>query len=343
MNKRFLKIQNKLLPELIEIAEKRNNILKEIQHSQPVGRRNLAEKLNESERSIRNELDFLKEQRLIEITSAGTILTQEGKDLLNGLVDYIKSLKGISNLEEQVEEILGIKVLIVPGAHNPHYNKNELGRFAARELKKIINKSTKPLTLAVTGGTTVAEVANNMIWDGLKRPITVVPGRGGLGEDVEIQANTIAATFAKKLGGTYRMLHVPDNLQESTLQEILQEPQIREVLDLLASTDILMHGVGTAQEMAERRDLEESELDFLAEKEAVGEAFGFYFDKEGKIVYTTNSVGLRLDDLKKDDLLVVAVAEGEEKARAIISVVSPDYQDILITDEKTARKMLELK
>ncbi len=342
----FFKIQNKLVPELIAIAERRYNMLREIQHSQPVGRRNLAEKLCEAERTIRKELDFLKSIGLVVITAAGATLTNEGFELLKELVDYIKIIKDIGELEEKVREILDIsQILIVPGSQESEYNQQDLGRFAAGELKNIIEdreEQDKPLIMAVTGGTTMAEVADHIIEDGRKRPIIVIPGRGGLGEDVEIQANTIAANFAKKLGGSYRMLHVPDNLQEATLNQLAEEPQIKEVLELLAQTDILIHGVGTAKEMANRRRLAGDEFAYLKEKGAVGEAFGFYFNEEGEIVYTTTSVGLKLDDLTQDKLLVIAIAQGEEKARAILSVVSPKYHDILITDEKTALEILEI-
>lgn len=343
---RFLQIQSKLLPELIIIVEKRYNILKEIQHSQPIGRRNLAERLGEGERSIRNEMDFLKDLRLIEVTTAGATLTDAGHELLADLVDYIKVVKGLSDLEREVQRILGIsQVLLVPDSHEAEYNRRDLGRFAANKLKKIIvDKVAREgqITIAVTGGTTVGEVANTMEWDGKKRPVTVVPGRGGLGEDVEIQANTIASLFAKKLGGSYRMLHVPDNLQEATLHSLIQEPQIKEVLELVDTAKVLIHGVGTAEEMAKRRGLAFKELELLEAKGAVGEAFGFYFNEAGEIVYTTTSVGLKLDDLERNDLLVIAIAQGTEKARAILSVVSPDYHDILITDEKTAQEMLEI-
>ncbi len=343
---RFFKIQNKFVPELIDIAERRYNILREIQHSQPIGRRNLAEKLSEAERTIRKELDFLKSIGLVVITSAGATLTTEGFNLLKDFVDYIKIIKDIGELEENVRKILGIsQVLIVPGSQGSEYNKQDLGRFAAVELKKIIKdheEHKKPLIMAVTGGTTMAEVADHIIEDGRKRPIIVIPGRGGLGEDVEIQANTIAANFAKKLGGSYRMLHVPDNLHETTLNRLASEPQIKEVLDLLVQAKILIHGVGTAKEMANRRRLAKEELSFLEEKGAVGEAFGYYFNEDGEIVYNTTSVGLKLDDLTNDKLLVIAIAQGEEKARAILSFVSSRYHDILITDEKTALEILEI-
>ncbi|MGM0410778.1 MAG: sugar-binding domain-containing protein [Bacillota bacterium] len=39
---------------------------------------------------------------------------------------------------------------------------------------------------------------------------------------------------------------------------------------------------------------------------------------------------------------VIAVAAGKEKAKAIISAVSPKYQDVLITDEKAAKEIIKI-
>ena len=49
---------------------------------------------------------------------------------------------------------------------------------------------------------------------------------------------------------------------------------------------------------------------------------------------------MNVKDLKNIDK-VIAVAAGKEKAEAIIAAVSPDYQDVLITDEKAAREILK--
>lgn len=187
------------------------------------------------------------------------------------------------------------------------------------------------------------EIAKSMGGARLQGQLIVIPGRGGLSERMEIQANTIAATFADKLGGTYVMLHVPDNLQESTLQSIMREQEVREVLDLLAKANILIHGVGTAREMAERRRMRSEEIARLEEVGAVGEAFGFYFNRAGEPVYSTTSIGLRLDDLAKKNMEVIAIAEGENKAQAILSVVTPQYHDMLITDELTANEILKIR
>src|SRR5690606_8709489 len=105
-----------------------------------------------------------------------------------------------------------------------------------------------------------------------------LPIWGGLGEEVELQANTIAAAIAKQLGATYRMLHVPDDLGEEAMSTIAMEPKIKELIELIRSARIVLHGIGTAEEMARRRGLPKEQVAILEERQAVGEAFGYYFD-----------------------------------------------------------------
>ena len=62
------------------------------------------------------------------------------------------------------------------------------------------------------GLTTLAAVARMMPADSKNRDVVFVPARGGLGEKVENQANTISAEFATRAHAQYRLLHVPDQL-----------------------------------------------------------------------------------------------------------------------------------
>ena len=70
---------------LASASPRRYDILKNIYHNQPVGRRILSEKLNIGERSIRTETAFLKEQGLIEIHSSGMIITEDGRVVIKKL------------------------------------------------------------------------------------------------------------------------------------------------------------------------------------------------------------------------------------------------------------------
>ena len=80
--KSIIELQKKLLPDLLSIIQKRFHILQYIGAMEPVGRRSLASTLGLTERVLRSEVDFLKEQKLLFSTSAGMGLTDEGKDLL---------------------------------------------------------------------------------------------------------------------------------------------------------------------------------------------------------------------------------------------------------------------
>ncbi|MFO7814472.1 MAG: sugar-binding domain-containing protein [Halanaerobiales bacterium] len=336
----LLKIQKKLVPELIKVAEIRYNILKEVFNHQPIGRRTLARKLDLSIRSVRKHLDFLYDKRYIKITKSGTVITENGEDFLHELDRYMKEIKDIANLEDKIESILGInKVMIVPEEKDSEIINKEIGRFTSRFLKELIKDDD---IIAVTGGSTLAQVAETMLFTEEPREVTVIPGRGGLGEKVEIQANTIASKIAKKLGGKYKLLHIPDDITQESLTMITNEPSVKKTLDQLQQSNILIHGIGTAELMSSRRDMDESEIKKLKDKGAIAEAFGLYFNEEGQVVYSTASVGLSMTDLKNIDK-VIAVAGGVDKARAIISVVSSRYHDILITDEITAREIISIK
>src|SRR5690606_15248719 len=75
---------------------------------------------------------------------------------------------------------------------------------------------------------------------------------------------------------------------------------------------------------------------------AVSEAFGYYFDKDGKVVYHIRTAGIQLEQVQKASV-ILAVAGGRSKAKAILSYskIAPE-QTVLITDEGAAREIIEL-
>lgn len=335
---KIILLHQKIAPEIIPVILVRYQVLRTIRFLQPIGRRSLAEHLHLQERRIRNEIDFLKEQKLVEALAAGMRVTSEGELLLWGMEDYIREIQGLSILEQKIAESFSVeKVKIVPGNADEDENvKKDLARVTAEYLNSHLQEGA---ILAVTGGTTLAEVAAVLSHSATKRNITVVPARGGLGEEVEIQANTVAANIAKGLGASYRMLHVPDDLQTETIQSIVNEPKIKEVLDMLGKANIVLHGIGSAEEMARRRGMTPEKIDDLLQKGAVGEAFGYYFDRDGKVIHTTSSVGLQLSDLKHI-AEVVTVVGGKSKGLAVQSVLANSPRKVLIIDEGVARELV---
>ena len=335
MWKKIASLHRKIAPELIAVIQQRYEILRNIQYSEPIGRRALATELGQSERVIRAQVDFLKNAGLVEFTPIGMTITTEGQLMQSNLSEYIKLLHGLTMLETELSEKLGIKqVIIVPGDSeiNPMIAK-ELGRTTANLLAQYLND--RNMIVAVSGGTVMANVAEAIHFT--QPTVTVVPVRGGLGTQVEYQANTVAAIMATKLGGKYRMLHVPDGVSEEMISAIYADnSNILSVTEMIKKADVLIHGIGQAQVMAVRRGCDDEFVAQLISSGAVGEALGHYCTLTGKNIYITSSVGLQLNDLA-DIGLVIAVAGGRKKAEAIVGVISAGGQDVLITDESAAR------
>ncbi|HEX3030932.1 MAG TPA: sugar-binding domain-containing protein [Bacillota bacterium] len=332
---KLINLQEKMVPELIGVLERRYNILRSIYFSQPIGRRVLAARIGLGERLTRSDTDFLRDQKLITTDPAGMWVTPEGEQIIRELEAFIHMVRGLNVLEQQLAEKLNIsRVLIVPGDSTTDETvKQKLGQAAADYLRRNLSEGA---VVAVTGGSTLLELAEAMPAGGSFESVLVVPTRGGLGEQVELQANIIAARLASRLGGSYRLLHVPDNLSGEVLEVLSQDPGVKEVLEDIARTDIVVHGIGTAVGMAIRRGLSQEETTRLLAKGAVSEAMGSYFDTAGREVDQVGSLGLTYHNLQQVSQ-VIAVAGGSAKAEAIRSVVSNRPRQVLVTDEGAAR------
>lgn len=334
----LLEIQKKLIPDAIQMMQKRYQVLQYIRIMQPIGRRSLANQLAITERVLRSEVDFLKDQGLIDVTASGMVLTFEGNRLLDQLEEVMKEVQGLKVLENRLKEILNLEEVIIVSGDSDYDSivKQEMGRATVAQMKKRLRKND---IVAVTGGTSLVAVADMMTPEFKGLNISFVPARGGLGENVDNQANTICAKMADKAKGDYRMLHVPDQVSDETYASMMGEPSIQEVLALIKAPNMVVHGIGDAKTMAERRKTKPEDLKAIIEKEAVGEAFGYYFDHKGTIIHKVRTMGIQLEDLKTIEC-VIAVAGGASKARAIEAYMKLNHDTVLITDEGAANALI---
>ena len=337
----FVQLQKELFPDLTNVLRKRYMVLRHIMASGVIGRRLLAVTMNMSERVLRAEVDVLKAQGLIQITNSGMTVSELGLELLQEIQPLARELFGLCELESQICRAYGLRqAIVVPGdSHTSPWVKKELGRAAAQVLSSIM---TAHDVIAVTGGSTMAEVATH-----LKRPSVVgcedikfIPARGGLEERVELQANTIAAVMAKNIGAQYRLLHVPDVLSEHAYASLQQDPNVQKILYFMSKARIVFHGIGDAIEMARRRKLSLDVIENIYHSGAVAEAFGYYFNHEGKMVYRMRTLGMCFSDIKRAQV-IVGVAGGKNKIDAIQSFLRVGQQHILITDEAAAEGIVQ--
>ncbi|WP_080585669.1 sugar-binding transcriptional regulator [Clostridium beijerinckii] len=334
----ILELQKKIVPELVNTLEKRYNVLRTIFHNQPIGRRMLADMLNVGERTVRTEIGFLKEQGLIEINTSGMTVTSEGVEIIHKLNDFIHEIKGLSEVEKKIQSSLNLKkVIIVPGdvEENPLVLK-DLGKACANYVKDVLKDNS---IIALTGGSTLKEVVEAFPRVTNLSQIQVVPARGGMGKKVETQANTLAATLAKKLNGTYKMLHISENLSLDIIGTLLKEEAVKVVIDTIHKADVLIYGIGNAVQMARKRGVPQQEIDNLINNGAVGEAFGCYFNKDSKIISETTAIGIKINEARKIKTHI-AVAGGKNKVESIIATEYNDNDGVLVTDEAAAKGIL---
>ncbi len=334
----LLEIQKKIIPQVVEIMERRYSILRQISLSEPIGRRGLSNILDISERIVRSETEFLKEQELIDVAVSGMTITQEGIKLLESLKDTMNDIMGLSTLQEKVKDKLGIKkVLLVPGSfeENPSLLK-DVARCGADYFLSVLKDGD---VVSITGGSTMLEFANNIKTDRKYNKVTIVPARGSMGKEVEIQSNNVVATTSKKLHSKYKLLNIPDELGEETMKKIIQEPEIKNTLEYINKTDILVFGIGKAEEMAKKRRIPEGKVEEIVSKGGVGEAFGHYFNEYGEIVCRLNTVGIDLNTFKntKENIAIFA---GTRKADALIAMTNINKNIVLITDEESAHTII---
>lgn len=337
MDNSYDEILRGIVPEIIDLLERRYNILRAISYNQPIGRRLLAEYLSLGERIIRGEIDFLKKQRLLYANEHGVSLSPECELLMDNLGALVHKMKGLASLEKYLANMFNIsKVIVVPGnADECNDVLNEMGKAAGVFVREILEDN---FIVSVTGGTTMAAIANNIPQGVSKKDVLVLPARGGMGEDLGLQSNTIAASMAKKLFASYRLLHVPDYIQDGAFEKLFENQKIEEIINLNKKANVLLHGIGIPEVMAERRDIDYAWVCETAQKKPVGEAFGNYFDEDGSVVFETHTVGPTLDDLVKIDK-VIAVAGGKSKAKAIMAVLKGLSVDVLIIDQGAAEKI----
>lgn len=335
----IIEIQKIIAPEISDIIEKRYSILLTIKYNQPIGRRNIACLLGETERWVRSELDILKKKNLIKVQPQGMSVTEAGEEILKQISIYIEELKGLSMLSRNLETMLGVKkVIIIPGdcEKRPEVLM-EMGSKAFECIKGCISDKS---IIAVTGGTSTMAVAENAKSVG-KKEVIVVPAVGGNPGSHSTQANAVAEKLAAKINASYYPLYLPQNINEEMLKIMLTDINISKVVELVSRADVFIFGLSTFEQIAKKRKLDEETKIYLQRKGAFAEAFGYYFDNEGKFVHKSGSIGIKIEGY--DNITTaVCIAGGVSKAEAIIAINNGKKKNILVIDEKAGEQMYNI-
>ncbi|MFK0689698.1 sugar-binding transcriptional regulator [Mesorhizobium sp. IMUNJ 23033] len=291
--------------------------------------------LTQSEVAKRLGLTSLKAHRLI------TKANQEGlvKVYIDGEVSECVAL------EDQLSGRYGLHYCeVVPNFDSEDLPLKALGIAGAQFLKREIERGEGTL-IGVGHGRTLAacvEYLPRISADGVR----FVSLLGGLTRKFSANPHDVIHRLAERTGAEAYVMPVPmfaNTAEDRTV--LLGQKGISEVFDLARSADLLIAGIGTAEREASlvaTGMIEKGEMEETRGNGAVGELLGHFFDAAGKPVATT--VSSRALALAREDIAnrrIVAVAGGKVKVRAIKSVLEGRYLRGLITDERTARSLVE--
>ena len=339
MDTSILSTLSEIAPDLMEDMELRTLVLERVAALEPIGRRALAARLHLAEREVRAAADALKSAGCLTQSASGMELTAKGQHLVEAARTVSRGRRTLTTVELALSRKLNVeRVCVVRGDADLDAGVlTETARAAARQIRFLLQDAQ---VLAVTGGRTIALTAEAL---SLAAPmdITVVPAQGGVGGGVKTQANTLAERFAQKLGGDHRLLHLPDGLSGAAAEELGRLPQVREALELVRHADVILYGIGRADELAQRRGLSPTERDALLAEGAVAEALGFYFDAQGRMVGTGASLAFHPEEIGRKNR-AAAVAAGRGKAQAILAVCAHHPHKLLVVDEGAALRIMEL-
>jgi len=148
--------------------------------------------------------------------------------------------------------------------------------------------------------------------------------------------------FAERTGGAGYFVPAPFFVDSVEDAEVLRGQRVvQSVLDLARKTDLILIGIGNLRNTPA---IYEAERRTLAKLGIVGEVLGQFLDRDGQAVrcdMAQRSISLRLDELR--GRTVTGIAEGTDKAVAIRATLRSGLLSGLVTDETTARAVLDTR
>lgn len=246
-------------------------------------------------------------------------------------------------LEREIVERFALSdAVIVPDAEDA-----ALERVAQAAADHLAALRPVPRTLGVSWGRTLTAVADALP-EGWAHGVSVVQLNGGVSLNRRSGgAAGLAMTIAQRAGGQATLLPSPAILERvETKQAIEADRTVAGILEQAAAAQAYLYSAGPADASSahvENGYLKPADVEELARRGAVGDVLGRYIDADGNIVdpqLDARTVGVSLDRLRtaKQAIFVTAGSAKHDIAR---TVVTSGLCSVLVTDETTARALLE--
>ena len=237
-------------------------------------------------------------------------------------------------------------VEVVPSDPDSSSTVIGVAQAAAAEIERRL-RSPSPIVMAIgTGRTLKAAIEQLSPMEASQHKIVSLTGN--IAPDGSASYYNVIFNMADTVKA--RMFPMPLPVIASSPEEremLLRQPMVKETLALAARADITFIGIGDLGPDAPLYldgFITEPELKALQKAGAVGEIVGWAFDAQGRMVEgLTNDRVASAPMPSREQSLVVALAMGEKKLPGTMAALNRRLVNGLMTDERTAVKLLAAK
>lgn len=249
---------------------------------------------------------------------------------------------GVRETASKLARALGLKhCYIVPGIQAA----NSAGNLGAG-VERVVQAAIKNMNLEVGDGLIISSglAMHNISRMNLPQLTGVVisPAVGGLAEpESRYQTSEIARGLARRTASTYIPLFAGVMPSEPLFEAMKEDPAYQQISYLWSTAKGALVGIGSK---TSGRSSLASAIPKKALQDAECDICLHFFDETGtELPFPGHERTIRipLNDLKRIPH-VVALAIGDDKVAPIITASKTEVLDELITDERTATKILEL-
>ncbi|NDR58451.1 sugar-binding transcriptional regulator [Aliiruegeria sabulilitoris] len=169
---------------------------------------------------------------------------------------------------------------------------------------------------------------------------------GGLTRNFSANPHDVMHLLAEKTHAHAYVMPVPFFANTVEDREVLlAQKGVCDVFAMAETAPLKLVGIGTVDtdtQLVASGMIEQSEIEEIAQAGGTGELLGHFFDAEGNRLETTLTARTLSVPFREDGAdNIIALAGGREKFNAIRAVLKSGWLSGLITDELTARTLLE--
>ncbi|SDN27898.1 deoxyribonucleoside regulator [Fictibacillus solisalsi] len=251
----------------------------------------------------------------------------------------------IEQLSSELEQKFHLKKAIV--ASIPQYDsgliKEELGEKAAAYLYETTQDGD---VIGVTWGTTLYNVACHLKQKFVK-DVKVVQLKGGISHsETHTYHSEVLSLFGKAYNTVPIYLPLPAIVDHVVVKQAMEaDRHIKRILDLGKEANIAVFTIGAVKSESLLFQLgyfsEEDQKQIRSK--AAGDLCSRFIDENGEILnadINERTLGIDLKELKKKDHSIL-VAGGQQKVEGICAALKGGYANVLVTDQFTARSLLD--